>query len=266
MPIEKFTARETVRRSVQKKATGMDRKQVAEQTEIARGWEHAESRRIGYVMAQEHMEIYAPQADLTVTRWKRERLQRIAEPEAATTPSVGAAVRRCRVVARRVDGAHSGCATLANFTDTESVEAAVAAVRRENERLGGLYGVRGLCRVVQVVEEDAVTEPPEARLEAFVRETVLPRTHPNSTARRRVLEALGEAGCLCTARAVNSDGDVILCKRKSGHYDPDDLPGFKRGKSDGTPGGWHLAGGSIWSDAGSACSPHTPVPGEVVGR
>lgn len=32
------------------------------------------------------------------------------------------------------------------------------------------------------------------RLEAFVRETVLPRTHPNTTARRRVLEALGEAG------------------------------------------------------------------------
>ncbi|MFD5098342.1 hypothetical protein [Streptomyces albidochromogenes] len=98
------------------------------------------------------------------------------------------------------------------------------------------------------------------RLEAYVRKTVLPRTHPNTTARRRVLEALGEAGGLCTARTVEmSSGDVILCTRKAGHYDPDDLPGFKRGKSDGTPGGWHLASGSIWSDAGAACTPHAAV-------
>ncbi|WP_307718043.1 hypothetical protein [Streptomyces sp. V4I23] len=98
------------------------------------------------------------------------------------------------------------------------------------------------------------------RLEAYVRKTVLPRTHPNTTARRRVLEALGEAGGLCTARTVEmSSGDVILCTREAGHYDPDDLPGFKRGKSDGTPGGWHLAGGAIWSDAGAACTPHAAV-------
>ncbi|MBL3670775.1 hypothetical protein JL475_33420 [Streptomyces sp. M2CJ-2] len=40
------------------------------------------------------------------------------------------------------------------------------------------------------------------RLTAFVRETVLPRTCPHTTERRRVLEALGEAGGLCTARTV----------------------------------------------------------------
>lgn len=98
------------------------------------------------------------------------------------------------------------------------------------------------------------------RLEAFVRETVLPRTHPNTTERRRVLEVLGEAGGLCTARTVEmSSGDVTLCTREAGHYDPDDLPGWKRGKSDGTPGGWHLAGGSIWSDAGADCYPHAAV-------
>ncbi|WP_329182313.1 hypothetical protein OG754_40725 (plasmid) [Streptomyces decoyicus] len=98
------------------------------------------------------------------------------------------------------------------------------------------------------------------RLETFVRETVLPRTHPNTTQRRRVLEALGEAGGLCTARTVEmSSGDVILCTREAGHYDPDDPPGWKRGKSDGAPGGWHLADGSIWSDAGAACYPHTAV-------
>ncbi|GAA2720701.1 hypothetical protein GCM10010315_41740 [Streptomyces luteosporeus] len=98
------------------------------------------------------------------------------------------------------------------------------------------------------------------RLEAFVRETVLTRTHPHTTERRRVLEALGEAGGLCTARTVElSSGDIILCTREAEHYDPDDLPGFKRGKSDGAPGGWHLAGGSIWSDAGAACTPHSAV-------
>ncbi|GAB1331627.1 hypothetical protein [Streptomyces sennicomposti] len=95
------------------------------------------------------------------------------------------------------------------------------------------------------------------RLEAFLRETVLPRTHPNTTARRRVL---GEAGGLCTAQTVEmSSGDVILCPREAGRCDPDDLPGFKRGKLDGTSGGWHLAGGSVWSDAGAACTPHAAV-------
>ncbi|MFF2331691.1 MULTISPECIES: hypothetical protein [unclassified Streptomyces] len=38
------------------------------------------------------------------------------------------------------------------------------------------------------------------RLEGFVRESVLPRTHPDATARRRVLEVLGEAGGLRRGR------------------------------------------------------------------
>ncbi|WP_328741396.1 hypothetical protein OG436_39095 [Streptomyces caniferus] len=93
-------------------------------------------------------------------------------------------------------------------------------------------------------------------LEEFVRETVLPRTHPNTTERRRVLQALGEAGGLCTARTVKmSSGDVILCTREAGHYDPDDLPGFK----DGKPGGWHKADASIWNDLGAACIPHAAL-------
>ncbi|MGW2415966.1 hypothetical protein ACWCV5_27900 [Streptomyces tubercidicus] len=102
------------------------------------------------------------------------------------------------------------------------------------------------------------------RLEAFVRGTVLPRTSPHTTEWRRVLEALGEAGGLCTARAVNSDGDVVVCTREAGHYDPEDLPGFMCGTSDGTPGGWHKVGGVIWSDASSSSTPHQPVsaPGE----
>ncbi|MEV5599438.1 hypothetical protein [Streptomyces sp. NPDC052496] len=93
------------------------------------------------------------------------------------------------------------------------------------------------------------------RLEAFVRETVLPRTHPYTTERRRVLEALGEAGGLCTARTRNSDGDVIVCTLEAGHYDPDDKPPFK----DGKPGGWHKTGGAIWNDLGAACIPHVSI-------
>lgn len=92
-------------------------------------------------------------------------------------------------------------------------------------------------------------------LEAFVREAVLPATHPHTTARRRVLEVLGEAGGLCTARTVNSDGDVVVCTLDAGHYDPDDKPPFK----DGQPGGWHKADASIWNDAGAACTPHAAV-------
>lgn len=90
------------------------------------------------------------------------------------------------------------------------------------------------------------------RLERYVREAVLPATHPHTTARRQVLEALGEAGGLCTARTRNSDGDVVVCTLDAGHYDPDDVPPFKGGE----PGGWHKAGGQVWNDSGAAAIPH----------
>ncbi|MFB7411427.1 hypothetical protein ACFCZ2_30035 [Streptomyces sp. NPDC056202] len=77
----------------------------------------------------------------------------------------------------------------------------------------------------------------------------------HTTARRWVLEALGEAGGLCTARAVNGDGDLIVCTLDAGHYDPDDKPPFKGGQ----PGGWHKADASIWNDAGAACTPHAAI-------
>ncbi|WP_432089162.1 hypothetical protein [Streptomyces sp. bgisy095] len=82
-----------------------------------------------------------------------------------------------------------------------------------------------------------------------------PFARPHATARRRVLEALDEAGGLCAARTVNSNGDVVVCTLDAGHYDPDDKPPFK----DGQPGGWHRADSSIWNDAGAACIPHAAI-------
>lgn len=93
------------------------------------------------------------------------------------------------------------------------------------------------------------------RLERFVRESVLSRTQPHTTARRRTLEALSEAGGLCTARTRNTDGDVIVCTLDAGHYDPDNKPPFKNGK----PGGWHKADASIWNDLSAACTPHAAL-------
>ncbi|MFI1621248.1 hypothetical protein ACH4VT_30400 [Streptomyces lydicus] len=138
-------------------------------------------------------------------------------------------------------------------------EALVGIADRDWSRRGGRSA--GACELAAHLADVRQRERVDlVRLESLVRETVLPGTHPNTTPRRRVLEALGEAGGLCTARTVEmSSGDVIVCTREAGHYDPDDLPGFKRGKSDGTPGGWHKAGASIWSDAGAACTPHTAV-------
>ncbi|MFB8415289.1 hypothetical protein ACFC63_07205 [Streptomyces albidoflavus] len=106
------------------------------------------------------------------------------------------------------------------------------------------------------------------RLEEFIRGHVLPRTHPHTTVRRRVLEALGEAGGLCTARTRNADGErgrgtrtgnadghVVVCTLDAGHYDPDDKPPFK----DGKPGGQHKADASIWNDSGAARIPHAAL-------
>ncbi|MFF7339684.1 hypothetical protein ACFZAT_20350 [Streptomyces sp. NPDC008163] len=93
------------------------------------------------------------------------------------------------------------------------------------------------------------------RLERYVREAVLPATSPHTTARRQVLEALGEAGGLCTARTRNADGDVVVCALDAGHYDPANQPSAKGGE----PGGWHKADGSIWNDSGAAAIPHTAL-------
>ncbi|MFE2848659.1 hypothetical protein ACFXKS_35060 [Streptomyces scopuliridis] len=131
-------------------------------------------------------------------------------------------------------------------------EALVGIADRDWERRGGRsVGATELAVHIADVRQRERTDL--VRSEAFVWETVLPRTHPHTMERRRVLEALGEAGGLCTARTVElSTGDVILCTREAGLYAPDDKLSWK----DGKPGGWHLAGASIWNDSGVACYPH----------
>ena len=84
------------------------------------------------------------------------------------------------------------------------------------------------------------------RLEAFVRGSVLPNVDPEGPRRRQALEALGEDKGLCTARTRDYDtGEVVICFRPAGHYDPDDEPSFT-GRRD--PGGWHRCGGQTWRD------------------
>ncbi|MCX5216228.1 hypothetical protein OG689_44640 [Kitasatospora sp. NBC_00240] len=83
----------------------MTREQITKATEDAASWEHHRSkvcendgdmaaikgaiqahkewRRIGYVMAEENMETYNPDADPTVQRWRREDAERQAAENAA---------------------------------------------------------------------------------------------------------------------------------------------------------------------------------------
>ncbi|MFF9476949.1 hypothetical protein ACF1E9_30595 [Streptomyces roseolus] len=142
------------------------------------------------------------------------------------------------------DGWNEGVATVS--------EALVDVADRGWSRRGG-RSAGGAELAVHIADVRQRERADLVRLERFVRESVLPGTHPHTTARRRVLEALGEAGGLCTARTVNADGDVVVCTLDAGHYDPDNQPPFK----DGQPDGWHKADASIWNDTCAACTPHT---------
>ncbi|MFI2764771.1 hypothetical protein ACH5A3_39025 [Streptomyces echinatus] len=78
-------------------------------------------------------------------------------------------------------------------------ETLVGIADREWSRRGG-RSARPAELAVHIADVRQRERADLVRLERFVRENVLPGTHPYTTARRRVLEALGEAGGLCTAR------------------------------------------------------------------
>ncbi|WP_234365570.1 hypothetical protein [Streptomyces sp. RTd22] len=97
-----------------------------------------------------------------------------------------------------------------NDSVTAVSEALVGIADRDWSRRGGRPdGAAELA--VHIVDVRQRERADLMRLERFVREAVLPRTHPHTTARRRVLEALGEADGLCTARTVKGDGGYVVC-------------------------------------------------------
>ncbi|MFJ6907076.1 hypothetical protein [Streptomyces griseoluteus] len=121
-------------------------------------------------------------------------------------------------------------------------EALVGVADREWSRRGGpSAGVAELA--VHIADVRQCERADLVRLEWFVRENVLPRT----TARYRVPEALGEAGGLCTARTVNSDGDVVVCALDAGDYDPDDRPRRSRTGSRAVGTRRRRRSGMIWA-------------------
>ncbi|MFD0154583.1 hypothetical protein ACWGQ4_00730 [Streptomyces sp. NPDC055721] len=127
------------------------------------------------------------------------------------------------------------------------------ADRGWERRAGGLASAGELTVHLAYIRQCERADP--ERLQSFVRESLLPATSPHTMSWRWVLNALGEAGGLCTARTLNASGDYIVCTLDAGHYDPDDKLPFK----DGKPGGWHKADASIWNDLGAACIPHAAL-------
>jgi hypothetical protein len=159
-------------------------------------------------------------------------------------------VRRYRVVGHRVDDTHLGVTFVTLYTVAGSVEEAARKIRRSSQGRS-LYGT-GLYRIVRVEEDRLDREEAEVHLlRAFARNCVA-ETPPNTMARRRILELIGEANDLCNASTIDdSAGEYIVCTRAAGHYDPQQRP-------DGTdPGGWHLCNGSMWDDSTPCSHPHS---------
>lgn len=161
-----FEQRLAAREGIWSEVTGLTRGQVHELLTAAGGLEEdqavrsaadrlaavrrIELRRIWQLMDQQDMDRYDPERDSGVRRWRDEAHRRQngpGEPE----------LFRYRVVAQRTDDSHPGAVTTTNHTVARSVEEAVATVHTANERDLGLYGTKGLYRVVEVSEEIAET-------------------------------------------------------------------------------------------------------------
>ncbi|MFF7199224.1 hypothetical protein ACFZAM_36660 [Streptomyces sp. NPDC008079] len=128
-------------------------------------------------------------------------------------------------------------------------EALVGIADRDWSRRGG-RSARAAELAVRLADVRRGERAGLERLEAFVRQAVLPRTYPNAMERRRVLEALGEAGGLCNARTIEyATGDVIVCTREAGHYEGD-APRREE------PEGWHKCNVATWIDDRPYNHPH----------
>ncbi|MFJ9634714.1 hypothetical protein ACIRU8_44200 [Streptomyces sp. NPDC101175] len=93
---------------------------------------------------------------LAATALRRELLEDLGRVPAAGEPSAESAsegLRRFRVVAVPNQAEYPGASSLTHFAYARSVEEAVAEVRAAHERPGGVYGDKGLYRVVEVTEE-----------------------------------------------------------------------------------------------------------------
>ncbi|MEU3374864.1 hypothetical protein ABZ734_31055 [Streptomyces sp. NPDC006660] len=284
MAVQRYTAQEIVRENVRRKATGMTREQVAAETRTARGWEHrtergpqelgglaagrletlrlarwkhAEWRRIGSVMTEEAMDLYVPERDTRVQELELLRLERVAaETEAAEREGRGPVTveenRVYRVVAERVSASLPGVLSVTVHLEAPSVAEAARSALRENEGEGGLYGV-GRYRIIRVEEDLLGADGELEALRAFVQRAAR-SARAHSTARRRALEALGEAGHLCNATTVHCPSGVRLtCTREAGHYNAQDRP------ARGRPGGWHIADTTTWTDEEAESTPHRPA-------
>ncbi|MGJ5881026.1 hypothetical protein, partial [Streptomyces griseiscabiei] len=93
---------------------------------------------------------------LAATALRRELLEDLGRVPAAGEPSAESAsegLRRFRVVAVPNQAEYPGASSLTHFAYARSVEEAVGKVRAAHERPGGVYGDKGLYRVVEVTEE-----------------------------------------------------------------------------------------------------------------
>ncbi|MEU2955772.1 hypothetical protein [Streptomyces xanthochromogenes] len=276
MPIQRYTAQEIVRKNVQRKASGMNREQVARETDAAESWErhagrepgelgrlepgrleslrlarwkHTEWRRIGSLMTEEAMDVYTSTHDPAVQRWEEQRLKRVATETAAAEREGRRRVdveenRIYRIVAERTSNTALGPPFITVHVTAQSAAQAALFAQQEYEGTGHRY------RIIRVEEDLLGADGELEALRAFVQYAArAARAH--SSARRRALEALGDAGNLCNATTIRVDtGEKIICTLEAGHYNPDVLP------DRGRPGGWHLADSSMWTDDQAASTPH----------
>ncbi|MFC7797203.1 hypothetical protein [Streptomyces cinereoruber] len=141
----------------------------------------------------------------------QEDLGRVPAPGAVSGPGEAGGLSRYRVVAQCTVEDHPGAATLTHFAYAASVEEAVARVRAAHEGPGGVYGERGLYRVVEVAEEGPSSEErqEEVARRRFVT-TVLNAAIAASPSRRAVEADPEMFGVLCDyfTRAVVFPGQL----------------------------------------------------------